>query len=366
MVPPQHVAAADYLDWSDRATNNLEVIRSALKRPFARIDDSYQQPYQMRVPNFIAIRSVAQTLAQRSQSYLLLKQPEAALYELTLLSDLSRLLTAEPEGKPIPLVSAMINVALSGLYCGVVADGLGLHAWPAQQLLSIQQQLKQKDLVSLVCRAFETERAMVCFTYQSSSPSQLNNFYFGTPFTKNVWANLKDPEFWLLSSTPKGWMYDLMTAFATHVQQDLESLNRTNQLLMPRKLDESARKAEVKFRRFSPYSYLTAIYTPNYGPLWQRLGANQALLAEALIACALERYRLAEKDYPEKLDGLVPRFLDKLPHDIIGGQPLKYRRTDQGKYLLYSIGWNEKDDGGTARATDFSQGDWVWENEKEW
>ena len=54
--------------------------------------------------------------------------------------------------------------------------------------------------------------------------------------------------------------------------------------------------------------------------------------------------------------------------DIIGGQPLKYRRTGDEQFVLYSIGWNEKDDGGTVALTDskpprvnLDKGDWVWE-----
>ena len=38
--------------------------------------------------------------------------------------------------------------------------------------------------------------------------------------------------------------------------------------------------------------------------------------------------------------------IEKLPHDIINGQPLHYRRTDDGQFVLYSVGWDEKDDGG--------------------
>jgi hypothetical protein len=89
---------------------------------------------------------------------------------------------------------------------------------------------------------------------------------------------------------------------------------------------------------------------------------------EALVVCALKRYLLAHGQYPETLDGLVPQYVQKLPHDIIGGQPLKYRRTDDGQFVLYSIGWNEKDDGGTVAWTDpkpprvnLDKGDWVWE-----
>jgi len=57
--------------------------------------------------------------------------------------------------------------------------------------------------------------------------------------------------------------------------------------------------------------------------------------------------------------------LTKVPIDIIGGQPLKYRRNSDGTFVLYSVGWNETDDGGTIvpgsyGSPDFTKGDWVW------
>ena len=86
----------------------------------------------------------------------------------------------------------------------------------------------------------------------------------------------------------------------------------------------------------------------------------------ARVACALERYRLTHGQYPEALDALAPQFIEEIPHDLINGQPLHYRRTDDGKFVLYSIGWNEKDDGGVVifrsnnGSVDMEQGDWVW------
>jgi hypothetical protein len=63
-------------------------------------------------------------------------------------------------------------------------------------------------------------------------------------------------------------------------------------------------------------------------------------------------------EYPVTLASLVPQFLAQVPRDLIGGQPLHYRRSDDGKFLLYSVGWNEKDDGGKAGSED----DWVWDD----
>ncbi len=107
---------------------------------------------------------------------------------------------------------------------------------------------------------------------------------------------------------------------------------------------------------------------PNYVKALQKFAYDQTSANEAAVACALERYHLAHGEYPETLDALMPQFIEKLPHDIIGGQPLHFQRTDNGKFLLYSIGWNETDDGGQTSpmdqygAIDYNRGDWVWKN----
>src|ERR1035441_1753522 len=94
-----------------------------------------------------------------------------------------------------------------------------------------------------------------------------------------------------------------------------------------------------------------------------RMASAQIAAQQAALACALERYRLANGQFPERLSALTPQFMSRLPNDVIGGQPYKYRRTDDGRFILYSVGWNEKDDGGVPgeRLFDQTQGDWVWE-----
>ena len=85
----------------------------------------------------------------------------------------------------------------------------------------------------------------------------------------------------------------------------------------------------------------------------------------ARVAIALERYHLTHGEYPESLDALAPQFLKQIPHDIIDGQPLQYRRSSDGQFVLYSVGWNETDDGGVVGLNedgraDIRKGDWVW------
>ena len=105
---------------------------------------------------------------------------------------------------------------------------------------------------------------------------------------------------------------------------------------------------------------------PALGAYAKKTSAIQSQVDLARVACALERYRLAHGEYPETLDTLVPQFIGKLPHDIINGQPLHYRRTEDGNFVLYSVGLNETDDGGQIVLTkggsvDLEKGDWVWQ-----
>ena len=81
----------------------------------------------------------------------------------------------------------------------------------------------------------------------------------------------------------------------------------------------------------------------------------------AITVCGLERYRLAHGRYPETLDALVPAFLPKPLPDPMSGQPFHYRPTDDGWFLLYSVGENGRDDGGTfRRLEDGPILDWPW------
>jgi len=81
-------AASDYLKWSDQFRGDFDLMREAVKRPYARMDGDYHYPPTIPVPNFTNVRAVSQMLAQRTQCYLLLGQPDEALQDLTLLNDL--------------------------------------------------------------------------------------------------------------------------------------------------------------------------------------------------------------------------------------------------------------------------------------
>ncbi|MGB7746129.1 MAG: hypothetical protein WBN75_02450 [Verrucomicrobiia bacterium] len=352
-------AAADYLKWSDQFAPDFDDIREALKRPYARIDCDYSVPYEIQIPNFVTMRSLAQTLAQRTQCYLLLGQPEQAMNELTLLNDSCRILQAAPTGKPMTLVASMINVAIASVYVSTIAYGLEMHFWREPQIAALQEQLKNINLTPLVAESFREMPVSLTRSLETITPAALAERYYNRAMT-NVWQKLSDPNYVLLTLLPRGWVYQNMKFDAELGQYWIAGFDPDNNLILPGKVENATKEVDKAIQHPRPWNIWARFAIPNFTKAVQTTAHNQTQVNEGQIACALERYHLAHGEYPESLDALIPQFIEKLPHDIIGGQPLIYRRTGDGKFLLYSVGWNETDDGGTT-SDKMDQGDWVWQ-----
>jgi len=355
--------AKDYLAWSDQFQSDFDLIRGALKRPYARMDGDYSDPFAKPDLDFITIRAVAQTLAQRAHCHLLLNQPEEALNELTLVHDMCRLMQSSSSDKPLTLVSTLINVAVIGLYVNIIAEGLQPHTWQEPQLVAFQEQLKSINLALAFARSFDLEAADMYWT--------LKSLFRKYPNDPSLWQDLKHYRLPWLKWVPHGWVYQNMITTVKMDDKQRDGFDFESGIILPNKMESSQVEIRNALKHSSPYNFFVVMIDaePHFLKGWQTTAHNQTLANEAQIVCALERYRLAVGQYPETLDALSPQFIEKLPHDIIGGQPLIYRRIDppsqgsvaaSGKFLLYSVGWNEMDDGGTS-SDKMDQGDWVWQ-----
>ncbi|MDR1922834.1 MAG: type II secretion system protein GspG [Planctomycetaceae bacterium] len=67
------------------------------------------------------------------------------------------------------------------------------------------------------------------------------------------------------------------------------------------------------------------------------------------VSSALELYQRDNGNYPDSLDAITPKYLEKIPIDFFStDNKFTYKKTDTG-YILYSFGLNEKDDGGEEK-----------------
>src|ERR1700722_583006 len=353
---PTLVNVADFLAWSDQLEPQFTLIRQALQRPYARMQANYVDPNAVPIPCFISVRHFAQILSARAECHYLLGQPEEALSDLTLMHESCRPIMEENE--PMTLVAAMINGAVRGLYANTVSDGLRMRAWHEPQLAALEEQLKAVNILPPVQETVAMERVFSCHTLENTPKVPLVQMLMGIdPGGKsNSWRVLESRVLGAL--LPRGWLYQNMASGANLTANSGTLVDPANEIIFSDKVEVFNKKAHG-VDHWSPSTFIIALNTPNWSRAWQTTANHQTEINQALVVCDLERFRLAHGQYPETLDALVPLCIEKIPHDVIGGQPPHYRRAADGTFALYSVGWSGKNGGG-VRGKTAAEGDWVW------
>jgi hypothetical protein len=184
--------------------------------------------------------------------------------------------------------------------------------------------------------------------------SDFNGEKFGPRLPANFVARL----------TPGGWYYQNQLHYARSVQAYYVPLADVDRAVFwPEKMRLA--DASLGAKNNSPFDLCARLALPTLATSVKKFAHGQASVNLARTAVALERWRLAHGEIPDLLASLAPQCFAKVPHDVIGGQALKYRRGDGDRFVLYSVGWNETDDGGLVScrkdgSVDLESGDWVW------
>jgi hypothetical protein len=91
-----------------------------------------------------------------------------------------------------------------------------------------------------------------------------------------------------------------------------------------------------------------------WGPYSRSLAFAQTCVNQAIVACALERFRLVNGGYPENLEQLVPALLDRIPRDAVSGRAMIYEPGNDS-FVLRGVGPNGIDDRKNTPSDD-----WLW------
>ncbi len=340
----------------------LDELRTASHRPYCRFNISYddEDPMSMRVPHINPLRRAGLVLQIRTSAELALGKTDEAFDDAGFMLFLAETFRNEPL-----LISHAVRLNILHSVQQIIWEGLAEHRWTESQLRDFQARLQKITPLKDLSRPRMAERAafgIKFFDFARNHPNGLRNM-----LAEN------DADFWgsALLAAPAGWLYqEQISCQRLYNEELLTSSDPQSGQINPRLIDENSRRLDQKgtgsFSSFTHHTIFSKMMFPNLLKLYQKSAVAQTELDEAVIACALERYRTAKGKYPERLDALVPQFIDKTPTDVCNGQPFKYRLAGGGGFILYSVGWNEKDDGGTvvmnpAEGTvDLNRGDWVW------
>jgi hypothetical protein len=338
----------------------IEELRTASRRPYSRYNVNYaiENPIAIVLPHLGTLRRAAMILELRASAELSLGRTAEAFDDIGLMIHLADSLDNEPI-----LVSHLVRAACLDLATQVTWEGLIDHRWSDAQAQTLQNRFQGEDLLADYTRAVAGERCAfgnTVFEFLIQSPKRGEFLSAAGGGAPNTTASF------LFGLVPRGWWrFEQLSYHHTLDGLCMPGPDLAARRVYPQQSESSMKIFEASCK--SPVAVITShrvlsnLLVPALNTCLRKFANAQVVADEAAIACALERCRLADGRYPDLLDALVPRFMAKLPHDIITGAPLKYRREGDG-YILYSVGWNEKDDGGKVdEKGELNRGDWVWQ-----
>jgi hypothetical protein len=371
-------AAPAVLDGLKEDEAAFDELRAASARPGARypvVYDLENNPWGIRLPHLFRIKQTCQHLEIKASAELAAGRNENALDDVKLMLYLAD--TAEPF-----LISYLVRLACVQIAVQPIWEGLAEHRWTDAQLQQLQARLEPYDFLADMQKPLHTERAGIVFTVDLLKKNGLGLLAdLERVFNSSPSPSPNKPMLDLLGRIiPAGWYDQEKLHYCLRFDGEFRgSVDEASRRVSPRQIAANAAtmgtfaKDNGLFAPGTPaqgawhviihHEFFAAMMSPALGRIPIKAAAAQTATDQAAIACALERYSLANGQFPENLQALVPRFSARLPNDVITGESFKYRRTDDGRFVLYSVGWNEKDDGGVPGKTlfDETEGDWVWE-----
>ncbi len=335
-MDPVH-AAAIILDELKECEPDLALLRAASSRRYCRFNNSYENWNGSTSLNLEVLKWLFGVMSLHAEAELAAGRSDLALEDIQLMFRLDDGLKDEPLN-----ISQMVRRALIAMVMTPIAEGLAERRWTNAQLRLLEERLGQTDLLASSVRGLYGERDLL-----------------GNPFFDRG-------AFPLL---PKGWarleQVNVNRGFQEYILARIDMAGRVIDPAVSHTYD-LALSNYWQGGSFWNHKFFTRFMLELIEGVPRQAAGAQTDVDLVTVACALERYRLAEGTYPDQLAALVPRFIGTLPHDIINGQPLNYRFTPDGKFVLYSVGWRGKGiEGVVGTRKDGSpnrlQGDWSLE-----
>jgi hypothetical protein len=334
-------------------TPELNELEPLGRRPLSRFPLHYSEGWMAFVPHRQVLHNFAEILQLRACARLQLHESDAALRDIKLMMRLADTIESE-----IGLFPERVRQRILLLSIQPIWEGLAAHRWNEAQLRELQSAC-DVDLLAEYPREVRGEVQLMVdfwgrFTHADSVELQRWGFSEGMSAAAKLY--------------PEGWK---LLCQAGMMRLPADVLDPVIDLKAGRvfpgraaAIPRAIRRAGVYFDPLFQMALPKLMQSFAEAPLYT--AHAQAALDMARIACALELSRLRNGVFPAGLKEIEPAFIAEMPLDRITGAPYEYRREKEG-FILYSVGWNERDDGGHAAWLDKStaeqnprEGDWVW------
>jgi hypothetical protein len=362
--------AADVLQSLTKLDPILAEFQAASDRPHSRYPHHYEEGFSTVLNSVGHTRSIIRSLALRSTARLAQGQTVEAAADVVLAFRLGDSLRDDPYH-----ISQLVRYSCDAIALHALWEGLIDHRWSDAQLARFQDILTRRDYAPGLVRAIECERNIACYELERILADRFGRLHQLDALGGNPSPSAAEEYSTAISFLmPDGWFRQNQAQLMLGYQSLLNSARaamkptpRAQALKEAQALDEVADRFLLEASAHTtPRNFLVRRHLPSLGKSSQRAHRTITLARLGAVACALERHHLAHGRYPESLLDLGPTTLKALPDDWMSGQPFHYRRTEDGRFELWSVGPDGKDDGGIYRTRNRKNNsisedrDWPW------
>lgn len=238
------------------------------------------------------------------------------------------------------LVSLIVRIAVQSLALDALNQGLAAGVWTDQELAEIERRLGRINLPAGMANAFRGERGFANHHFEELYRMPSGEKPREQKARSGLFSSVSMDIFVTGDQAIHNRMFQNWIDVLDAAPE--QGLNARTMAVFER---------DRKFLKDNWWNLLrypiAAMAIPNIPGIVGAGAQLQDKIAQARTVCGLERYHLKHGTYPEELSALVPDFLPAVPTEISTLQPLRYRREGSG-FLLWSPGWNERDEAGAG------------------
>ena len=369
-TPQERAAAAPaVLDYLKVYRPALDELRAASKRPHVRYPIIYKldDPFSILLPHLARVKGVVQELKFQADVELAMGRVDDAFADVMFMLWLTDSMRDEPF-----LIDQLVRAACLQITMQPLWEGLAEHKWTDAQLQKFQERFQQFNFVSDMQGPRNSERAAAVQFIERLRRDVHSRPGINELFDMGNQPGQPQAAAFLTSVIPRGWFdFEALNYCTLMDDQMKDTVDLQKKTINARQMDENAARLDRAFTNTGlalvfEHRFFSKLLLPALKNATRRFALAQVAADEAAIACGLERYRLANGKFPETLDALAPKFMTKLPHDVLNGEALKYERVSDTEFVLSSVGWPLS---GTLAMASYEgtkptdrPGDWIWRN----
>ncbi len=240
-------------------------------------------------------------------------------------------------------ISQLVRYSCSGLAVELTEQVLSRTKLEDDDLIKLMNAFERAEKPECFIRAFAGERCMIIDLLRNGSAEDFSM------------VSIESNPIWLAAYKITGSTDRDLAEFLDFTGECAEALELPLHEQLGRLQKVEAKFSKESKDRMSMFGKsLIRLLRPAYVRLVELHLNYICRLRVCRAGLGVERYRLAEGVLTDKLEELVPEYMDSILLDPFDGKPLRYKKLERG-YVIYGVGKDRRDNGGVEASKEGSR-----------